>query len=504
MTVYECLAGRLPFRATTPVAILVMQATENMSPIETINPAIPGNVSQALMRALAKKPDERFPNCRAFAQDLLSAIRQSGLVDVSAMRPDSRAERIESVSAMPADRPLGPPQTQSGTRQPTRKPPPLGQPVQTQQSVWQDKWLWIVSGIATSIVAALILMVIFRSPETPQLAGDASSSSPQSASLDPETQTQTAPSGNPEGPALLVAPFDSETARQRQEAWAKFLKTEGIVQTNSIGMTLALIPAAEFQMGSPPEEKKHEEGEVQHWVRISKPFFLGTHEVTQSEFERVVGRNPSYWDRTQAGREVSRFPVERVTWFDCIEFCNKLSVLDGLEPYYTLTDIEREEGAIEGIQSATVGIAGGNGYRLPTEAQWEYACRAGTTTATHFGDSLSSMQANFNGDYPYNGGAKGPFLYRTTDVGSYPPNAFGLYDMHGNVWEWCGDGFDENAYPNSPVNDPTGIASALDRAQRGGGWNFGGRNCRSAIRRGWPPLGRGQNVGFRVTRIPAQ
>jgi len=135
-------------------------------------------------------------------------------------------------------------------------------------------------------------------------------------------------------------------------------------------------------------------------------------------------------------------------------------------------------------------------YTLPTEAQWEYACRAGTTTATAFGDSLSSKQANFNGDYPYGGASKGPNLGRTTDVGSYPANAWGFHDMHGNVWEWCSDWYGD--YPDGSASDPVGPSAGSDRVLRGGRWDFHGQNCRSANRYRYGPDFRRYDLGFRV------
>jgi uncharacterized protein (TIGR02996 family) len=225
--------------------------------------------------------------------------------------------------------------------------------------------------------------------------------------------------------------------------------------TNSIGMQLALILAGRFLMGSP--ERSDDEG-PQHEVEISKPFYLGIYQVTQAEYEKVMSTNPSWFSATGGGndkiegQDTSRFPVECVTWEDANEFCKKLSELPD----------EQESGRV---------------YRLPTEAEWEYACRGGAASATpfSFGASLSSTQANFNGGYPYGGADKGPFLGRTATVGSYHPNIFGLYDMHGNVWEWCADWYDED-YSQSPAGkDPPGAATGTRRVLRGGSWYFHGR-----------------------------
>lgn len=166
--------------------------------------------------------------------------------------------------------------------------------------------------------------------------------------------------------------------------------------TNSIGMKLALIPAGEFQMGSPVGEQGRTDDEHQHRVRITRPFYMGIYPVTQAEYKLVMGSTPSYFSSVAGGKDkigkqdTSRFPVERVSWNNAQDFCRHL---------------RQKEGKI---------------YRLPTEAEWEYACRAGTKTVFHFGDSLSSAQANFNGTCPYGSAEKGAYLGRTCVVGSYP------------------------------------------------------------------------------------
>jgi formylglycine-generating enzyme required for sulfatase activity len=156
-----------------------------------------------------------------------------------------------------------------------------------------------------------------------------------------------------------------------------------------------------------------------------------------------MGTNPSDF-KTVAGQDTSRFPVERVSWEEAVEFCRKLS-------------------ALSAEQSA------GRVYRLPTEAEWEFACRAGTTTPFHFGSQLNGREANCDGNYPYGTTTKGTYLQRPTTVGSYAANGFGLFDMHGNVWEWCSDWY-EVAIRDSPVDDPTGPTSGSLRVNRGGGW----------------------------------
>jgi formylglycine-generating enzyme required for sulfatase activity len=243
---------------------------------------------------------------------------------------------------------------------------------------------------------------------------------------------------------------------------------------NSIGMRLRLIPAGEFVMGSPETEAGHVAEERPHRVRITLPFYLGAHEVTQEEYRRVTGGNPSWFAATGGGRakvaglDTSRLPVDSVTWDEAVAFCQALSELPE----------EKKAGRV---------------YRLPTEAEWEYACRAGTQTAFQSGNTLSSAQANFDGR-----AARGPYLQRTAAVGSYKPNAWGLYDMHGNVWEWCLDGYAADAYPEGPVEDPPPHAPTDLRVLRGGSWYSTGAACRAAFRYKLAPDARSYYVGFRV------
>ncbi len=251
---------------------------------------------------------------------------------------------------------------------------------------------------------------------------------------------------------------------------------------NSVGMRLVLVRSGWFWMGSPPDEANRygDEG-PRHRVEITKPFYLGAHQVTQEQYARVVGGNPS-WFRPGGGgneqvgrRQTAAFPVDSVSWFDAVAFCEALSALPA----------ERKAQRV---------------YRLPTEAEWEYACRAGTASAApfHFGGSLSSRQANFDGSKPYGGAVRDRNLRRTSAVGSYPANAFGLYDMHGNVWEWCADWFGDRYYQDSPAQDPPGPEGGETRILRGGSFYYIASSCRAAIRFGRRPDSRSNLDGFRV------
>jgi uncharacterized protein (TIGR02996 family) len=255
---------------------------------------------------------------------------------------------------------------------------------------------------------------------------------------------------------------------------------------NSIGMRLALIPPGRFRMGSPSGENERGGDEEAHEVGLTRPFYLGVFPVTQGQWLRVRGDNPSYFCATGEGREevegldTGDFPVEQVSWEDAQAFLAKL----------TARPEEKEAGWT---------------YRLPSEAEWEYACRGGASSSTPFcfGRSLASAQANFDGAYPYGGAEKGPSLGRTCPAGSYRPNAWGLFDLHGNVWDWCSDWYAKDYYGKSPAQDPLGPSSGSFRVVRGGSWgDAGGRDCRAASRSGSAPSSRDYYLGFRVAAVP--
>jgi formylglycine-generating enzyme required for sulfatase activity len=233
--------------------------------------------------------------------------------------------------------------------------------------------------------------------------------------------------------------------------------------TNSIGMKLVLIPAGTFTMGSPESEQYRFEDEAQHEVTISKDYYLGVYEVTQAQYEKVIGKNPSDFQGKKVGGQNEDLPVEQVSWDDAVEFCKRLSEFPE----------EKKSGRI---------------YRLPTESEWEYACRAGSKTAYSFDDEPGLLP-----EYGWFGRNSSG---RTHTVGLREPNAWGLYDMHGNVWEWCSDWHDE--YPKGAFSDPSGPNEGSNRVDRGGGWGHEAAYCRSASRDGIPPGYRFNCLGFRL------
>ena len=413
---YEMLSGNYPFAEyddmeTFRVAVL------NDAP-ERID-GIAEYMNDALRKALAKKPEDRFESCMAF-------------VEAMEKKPQSASVATKT----------------SGKT--------------------SKRWIWIVAVVAVVGILALIAGVSAekerssRGGESP-LGGESSHSG--------------------ESSHLTVNSYQQGKDR--------------VVELNGVKMVLKHIQAGMFTMGSPSSEEGRENDEIQHrWIRqdswkikseegrendetqyrvtLTKDYWIGETEVTQEQYKAVMGRNPSSFSKG------GKYPVENVSWTDAMAFCERL------------TKAERENGNLpEGYE-----------YTLPTEAQWEYACRAGTTTPFSFGSTLNGDKANCDGNYPYGNVGKGRYLECTAEVGSYAPNAWGLYDMHGNVWEWCRDWY--GAYPTGAVSDPQGPSSGSYRVIRGGSWRRSASGCRSSDRNYNGPSGRYDYDGFRVALSSVQ
>jgi formylglycine-generating enzyme required for sulfatase activity len=267
-------------------------------------------------------------------------------------------------------------------------------------------------------------------------------------------------------PASLLSVFTFETVQvnergkitTRRPGKADYFRED---LGNGATLDMVAIPAGKFVMGSSRSETgRYDEG-LQRTVSVPQ-FFIGRFQVTQAQYEAVMGENPSRF-------EGANRPVERVSWNDAVAFCEKLSQMTGRT------------------------------YRLPSEAEWEYACRAGTTTPFHFGPTITTDLVNYDGNYTYGAGPEGSYRKETTDVGSFPANAFGLYDMHGNVWEWCQDVWHKN-YKGAPTDGSAWIEGGKQetRVRRGGSWYRSPWYCRSACRLNYNPGLRRSIFGFRV------
>ncbi len=244
---------------------------------------------------------------------------------------------------------------------------------------------------------------------------------------------------------------------------------------NGVTLEMVAIPGGNFMMGSPKEEEKSGDSErPQHEVSV-KPFFMGKYQVTQAQWRAVASLPKVDRDLDPSNFKGVNRPVERVDWYDAVEFCARLSRETGRE------------------------------YRLPSEAEWEYACRARTTTPFHFGETITGKLANYDAPFTYAKEPRGENRGKTIPVGQFPPNAFGLYDMHGNVWEWCADTWHDN-YEGAPTDGSVWKIGGNEtrRVLRGGSWIIPPDCCRSACRgRNYPGIGN-FFFGFRVVCVPAR
>jgi len=285
-----------------------------------------------------------------------------------------------------------------------------------------------------------------------------SASSPTSSAADAKTSIRQAPS-----PTSSAPPWASHHGQDQYGRFADFTIAE-------ITQRLRWIPPGEFLMGSPPEESGRLDRELQHRVQISSGYWLFDTQVTQALWQAVMGTNPSRFKSPMR-------PVESVSWDDCQDF------------------IQHMNDHLSGLKC-----------RLPTEAEWEYACRAGTTTPFNTGENLTTDQANYDGNYPYRNFPKGKYREETSPVGTFPSNAWGLYDMHGNVYEWCSDWYAKDYYETCRSQgvavDPQGPKKGSSRVLRGGYWGSYAVNCRSASRNDYRPGYRGTYRGCRLLGVP--
>jgi formylglycine-generating enzyme required for sulfatase activity len=383
-----------------------------------------------------------------------------------------------------------------GGRQQEEPQGAAGRPGATRRPA-RSRWGWLALGAGAGLCAVLVSWAALRpSTGTPVTApGGETGHGPGAAAKDPRAPALPGDVPREPDPTHVKGdrprPLDCTGAdgvsaaevRQAQEAWAKYLgrEVEEMVEiAGGVKMTFVLVPPGKFRMGSPTEEQDYVtrtffdgrrpawlNDERQHEVTLTEPYYLGKTEVTQAQYEALTGENPSHFKGADR-------PVEQGSWEEARDCAARL----------------------------TEKLHDGHLYRLPTEAEWEYAYRGGRTSSQPFGvgdgRALSSREANFDGNYPYGGADKGPSLQATCAVASYRPNALGVFDMQGNVWEWCADR--HGPYPRGEVTNPAGPSEGSARVVRGGSWLDGAWSCRAAGRLGNAPGLRRYDLGFRLLR----
>jgi serine/threonine-protein kinase len=492
-TLYRLLIGRPPYGGDSLMQILMAHQQAPIPSLCAARAEVPAELDELFQRMVAKKPEDRQQSMAEVIAELEAILGASpGRSVAGAPEEPSSAALVQSLAFLQENTPSGPLTKQKKPIATERTEPSIGPEHATGSNIL-GKALGAVAkarrkplvllGIAGGLLLLLgiVLAITLRHGATESKIQDLKSQIP-----------------NPQSPPPpAVAPFDEKKAKEHQAAWAEHLGVP-VEITNSIGMKLVLIPPGEFMMGSPKElieeewkshgddqwYKEHLPGEgPQHRVRITRPFYLGTYVVTQQEYQRVMGTNPNEFSATGkgkdkvAGQDTKRFPVENVSWGEAVEFCRKLSNL----PEETAT---------------------GRTYRLPSEAQWEYACRAGNAGRYSFslGGKAISKEQDENGlsDYAWFYGNSGGMTHA---VGGKRANAWGLYDVHGNVWEWCQDWYDKEYYANSLTDDPAGPSGGSGRVNRGGSWFDTARFCRSAFRHYYGPGSRIFNLGLRACLV---
>ena len=263
------------------------------------------------------------------------------------------------------------------------------------------------------------------------------------------------------------------------------------------------IEGGTFSMGSSIIETERNNDEYNHDVKLDS-FMIAKHEINQKLWKAVMNYNNSKF------QDDENLPVESVSWYECIEFCDRLSRMAGLQPCYKIIKNRLDSGnenPEDNIKYTVYYDSKADGYRLPTEAEWEYACRGGSNSATHYGMGISGSDANFNGNYSYNSALSfagfslsSEYPNKTRAIGSYRPNKYGLYDMHGNVNEWCWDWYGDAYYLTGADENPTGPKQGSHRIKRGGDWESRGSMLRSAKRQYMIPSGKDKVTGFRICR----
>ncbi len=444
VVLYRLATGRQPFAGASMTAVLTAIAVDTPAPPRSLNPNIPGSLETIILRLLEKDPANRYATAKEVSGELVRVLKEL-----------SRPSRGEGAAVPSSSTPAAPAATATASRPPRKRRPV------------------VLVGLALGVVAVGIvaLQTALRVPDETgtvpereakqdrpaEISERPEEKPPLESKLEAKAPPETKPAANP--PAYEPVTLAEREAKKLQADWAARLKVD-VETTSPTGIVMVLIPP-----GGPA---------------LAKPYRLGKFEVTQAEWERVMGNNPSVFkegNKAVEGLDTSRFPVENVSWLYSVEFCNQLSGREGLKPYYELKGNRRLD---TWISDAEAKILGGPGYHLPTDAEWEHGCRAGSTTKYYFGDNDKELPryawfANNSGGRPH-------------AVGELMPNAFGLYDMHGNVREWNEE---------TVISDKTGLPA---RVSRGGFWGITADNCTVSHRHRPGPTYHYSLNGLRVAR----
>jgi eukaryotic-like serine/threonine-protein kinase len=371
------------------------------------------------------------PQISKMLADLLDEMMQTLYKD----RPQDTQEILQRIAKIEKALQPPPPKPQLQPQPIKYQPKPISQ---KQKNTTRRDFIQTVSLVVGGAVIAVVGQNLFSGKEN-QTSTPENTTSPNTPTPEPTPKITT--------PPLQTFSFEVVTTdatgsiTNRRNASAKYF-TEDL--GNGVLLEMVEIPGGTFMMGSPASEAGRQNDESpQHQVTVPS-FYMGKYELTQAQYQAITGSNPSRF-------KGDKRPVETVSWNNAVEFCEKLRQKTG------------------------------KNYRLPSEAEWEYACRAGTTTPFYFGESVTPDLVNYDGNYTYVSAPKGQYRQQTTDVGTFPPNVFGLYDMHGNVWEWCEDDWQEN-YINAPINGSALINRSNIKTLRGGSWSSIPEACRSAFR----------------------
>jgi eukaryotic-like serine/threonine-protein kinase len=517
---YELLEGTLPFQSADQYILRQAVLHDAVEPVDRV----PGHVNAALLRALEKLPAKRFGSCSEFVEVLAATgsisppdseeivfasvpepdpLESQGMdfeEDLDTTRPDYHESEYELVPATATVIA----QVRAATEKAGGTWPIPANAQATLRAMLEMGAFDLASAVLHADIAARtgrdkgnLLRDLTAAGHTLQyrrrggnshlfvLTSSGRSTAARFAA--PQTSINTAafplptvPVQRPR-PQTLKSPFSKAEAEAGQRAWAESLGGH-VYEKNTLGMEFAVIPPGSFQMGSPPSEKERRDNEGPVAVTLTRPYWLGRTPVTRGQWTTVMGTEPwpdedPNWLEKMFGAQTKdgklNHPATYISWEDSVEYCRRLTERDG----------------------------GAWTYRLPTEAEWEWACRGGTLTAYWFGNELNGNQANCDGNNPYGSSQKGPYKKGTTAVGSYGANPFGLWDMHGNVWEWCADCYQE-ALPGG--ENPEVTSGGSSRVIRGGGWFNLAVNCRSACRCRLEPGNRSNGgLGFRVLAVPS-